>query len=604
MCGIIAYSGSENASEKLIYGLKKLEYRGYDSAGVAVIAEDKIKTIKSVGKVKNLEEKLAKENTVGTLGIGHTRWATHGKISEENCHPHLSMSGNVAIVHNGIIENHSALKSELESDGYVFRGETDSEVISALLEKYYDGSPLKAIEKALRKLKGSYAVAAIFLGSSDKVYGFCNKSPLVMTSTLFGSYFASDIIAVENATSAIYLSFGEIGEISREGMKLYDKNLSRIGKTAVSVKAENADIKLNGYSHYMQKEIFDTPKAIENTLSKYDIESFDLSDFGLNDVALNRIKRIYVAACGSAYHAGLAFKYMAEELAGIPIDVMIASEIIDERAFFEKDSVLVAISQSGETADTLLAIDIAKKRGIKTIGIINVENSSATRKVDFVLPTNAGREIAVATTKAYSAQCLVLAILAIAIGKAKGKIETETLKEKRRELKALPEKIREVLKNSEKIRDLVKTHKNKTKFFFIGKNIDYALSLEASLKVKEITYLHAEGYPAGELKHGTISLVDENTLCFVTAMREKTMAKTLSNAEEVKSRGGTVVIVKKKDDTTQSELYETIELPENDELLSPIIAVVPYQLFAYYLAIEHNKDVDKPRNLAKSVTVE
>lgn len=603
MCGIIAYSGKENAAERLIFGLKKLEYRGYDSAGIALISDEKFIVRKKVGFVSCLEKSIKEKGIDGCVGIGHTRWATRGKISEQNCHPILSSDKRIAIVHNGIIENYSSLRLELEDDGYVFTTETDSEVIAALLSKYYDKTPLECIKKAIKRLEGSYAVAAMFLGIDKKVYGFCRNSPLVMATTINGSYFASDCIAIENVTDAIYLEGGEIGEISESGTRLFDKDLSRIGKASVKIGSDDTSAELQGYFHYMKKEIFEQPKAIENTMALYDMENFDLSAFGLNKNVLKSVKRIYVSACGSAYHAGLAFKYMAEEIAKTPVEVVIASEMNCGEQIMDSDGLFVAISQSGETADTLAAVKRARESGMKTVGIINVKGSTMTRNVDVILPTNAGREIAVATTKGYSSQCLVLAILAIAIAKAKG--EEEKIKSIKGELKTIPDKMRSVLKNEKEIEELSKRYKDKSKFFFIGKNIDHALSLEASLKLKEITCVHSEGYPSGELKHGTISLVDEDAVCFATATRKHTYQKILSNLNETKTRGGkAVMITNLAEEKEKLSDIEVIAIPKTHELLSPMISVIPYQLFAYNLAILQGKDPDRPKNLAKSVTVE
>lgn len=706
MCGIISYVGSKNAAEKLIFGLKRLEYRGYDSAGVAIECKEGTRVIKSVGKVEELAEKLDEIKPKGACGIGHTRWATHGKVCEKNAHPHISQNKSVAIVHNGIIENAEELKEQLKGVGYEFYGDTDSEVIAAMIEQNFEGDPLMAIKRTVKSLKGSFAVAAMFEGATHKVYGFCRKSPLVLAETSDGSYFASDVLAIENATEFFEVEDGEIAEISEKGGCFYDSTLSKIGKRPEKIEKSRMEADKKGFSHYMRKEIEDEPEAIKRTLKEYDIERFDMEKYKLSDFTLWRLKKIYVAACGSAYHAGLYFKNIAEKLAKIPVEVMIASEVTDLTLMTAKNAIFVAISQSGETADTLQATRIAKAHGIKTVGIVNVKGSKLAREVDTVLPTNAGREIAVATTKAYTAQCVALFTLAVAIGRAKGNIAKGEIKDYGDALKGLSDNITEVIKKEPEIADLAKNLRKKRKFFFIGRGEDYALSLEAALKLKEITYRHAEGYPSGELKHGTISLVDKNTVCFATTTQQKYAQKTASNASETNARGAKTITLLTEDlspiysssltaneiqrnndntpenhtsnndssivsrlennytETTTSNpttipssknsevkleaiknseasqknyartqrnntdipenltsntnylrdttatckhknfIPSTFVLPSTKGELSPILAATFYQLFAYHLAVLDGKDVDRPKNLAKSVTVE
>lgn len=605
MCGIIAYCG-ENAVEKILFGLKALEYRGYDSAGLAIENESGITCVKSVGKVVNLEKKVEKLELVGTVAIGHTRWATHGKVTEKNCHPQSSHKKSVYVVHNGIIENYLDLKAELIEKGVKFSGETDTEVIANLLAYYEESEkdPKKAIIKTAKRLVGSFAVAAIFASSCGKVYGFCEKSPLVFCETEDGPYLASDSIAIKSAKSVTYIEPSEIAEISVSGARLYDKDLARIGKRPEAVVSEEKECGLCGYSHYMEKEIFSEPEALSATFAEYEKRGMSLEAFSLSDFELSKVSRIYAVACGSAYHVALNFKYMAEEITKVPVEADLASEFRYKELLPQKNALCLVISQSGETADTAAAMRIAKSRGIKTVGIVNVKNSLIARECDALLPTIAGREIAVATTKAYSAQSLVAAILAVAMGKSKGVLSKKEASDYYEELKKLPQKAEEVLKNADRYKALAKECLPYKDFFFIGRNVDYALSLEASLKLKEITYLHAEGYAAGELKHGTISLINENVACFATATKKALFEKTLSNGMEVKTRGGKLYLLTNIEAPDVESDVTVLDIPKTCEQFSPILSVIPYQLFSYYLAVCLKKDVDKPQNLAKSVTVE
>ena len=598
MCGIVGYNGSKSDSTNiLIEGLKKLEYRGYDSAGIAIKEKDNVIITKATGKIKNLEEKLDDKST--TLGIGHTRWATHGEPNEINSHPH--QVGDITIVHNGIIENYKELKEELKNKGYEFKSETDTEVACALIDYYYqkDKDIKKALSKFIDKVKGAYALG-ILVKNDNNLYSIRKDCPLVIGKGKIGNLIASDILAISNYVDKIlYLEENIIAEISEKNIKLYNKESKEIKPIFKDIPKGEYTTDKCGYEHYMLKEIHEQPKVFKNTTDKYvqnGIESLKnkMPDF-------KKYNKIHIVACGSAYHTGLVGKNLIEEYANTPVTVEIASEYRYKKNFYDKNTLLIVVSQSGETADTLAALRLAKNDNIDTLAIVNVENSTIAREAKYVLKTEAGPEIAVATTKAYSAQVATLGLMALNMGLEKNTIKKEELTQILKEIKELPIQIENTINNCN-YKEIANSIYERDDIFFIGRGIDYALCMEGSLKLKEISYIHSQSYAAGELKHGTISLVENNTPVIGIITEQNLKDKTISNIEEVKSRGAKTIIIT-NDNTIKNYDYITY-LPKVHKMLQPLLTVLPLQLISYEVARLRNCDIDKPKNLAKSVTVE
>ena len=605
MCGIVGFVGEEKAAPILIEGLQRLEYRGYDSAGIAV-SDDDVVVIKEKGRIANLQAEVKKENPQGTVGIGHTRWATHGAPDKTNAHPHKSMNGVVTLVHNGIIENYIELKNDLISKGYEFISQTDTEVIAQLFDSLFDGDALNTLIKTAHKLEGSYAVAMLVRGYEDKVFAMKKDSPLIVGKGANENYLASDIPAILPYTRECYIvNDNEFIEISKDEIKVYDKNGN---EKPCEIKAMNMSVESaekGGYDYFMAKEIYEQPKAVRDTVSPLIKNGKIVLPFEFPKNFIKNLKRIYIVACGSAYHVGMTAKYIIEDMARIPVTVDIASEFRYRNPIIEKGDLCIFVSQSGETADTLASLREAKTRGAFTLSIVNVLYSTIARESDGVIYTNAGAEIAVATTKAFSAQLGVSYILASYLAYEKGLIDEKYIKNFTDEILSIPEKIKDALGNDKITDKLAKLISTKEHIFFIGRGIDYPLCLEGSLKLKEISYIHCEGYGAGELKHGTISLIEEGTVVMAIATDDSLYGKMVSNIKEVHARGAHVIAVVKDGTKGINEIAdEVIFIPDAPRYLTPSLTVVPLQLLAYHTTVERNLDVDKPRNLAKSVTVE
>ncbi len=609
MCGIVGYVGSKRAEKFLLDGLTKLEYRGYDSAGIAVLDKQKIDVEKSVGRLEALRQKLKGKDLAGSIGIGHTRWATHGGPSDNNSHPHLDCAGNFAIVHNGIIENYLSLKEELLQRGHKFRSETDSEVVAHLLEEEYKGDFEKAVRAVLRRIKGSYSL--VFLSRFDPDMLICTKkdNPLVIGLGTGENFIASDIPAIISYTRRNYiLNDGEVAIVKKDFVWITDAEGTPVDKKVFEVSWDAQAAEKGGFEHFMLKEIHEQPKAVRSTISPRLPENSDCIVFNeLNWSAdyLNSFNKIYIVACGTAYHAGMVGKYYIEKLARIPVETDIASEFRYRNPIIDAQTLLIVISQSGETSDTLAALREAKRLGASTLAITNVVGSSIAREADEVIYTWAGPEIAVASTKAYTTQLVTVFMLAFYMACLKGKVDADRQHNLLAALRSLPQKLEDVLETAPLIKECAAQFKDHADAFFIGRSLDYDIALEGSLKLKEISYIHAEAYAAGELKHGTLALVVPQMPVIALATQRDIYEKTLSNIKEVKAREATVVGVGVTgDDELDKYVDSVIKVPATDELLLPILAVVPLQLLAYYTAVLRGCDVDKPRNLAKSVTVE
>ena len=612
MCGIVGYVGDEQAAPILLAGLSKLEYRGYDSAGIAVRNEvtDKIAIVKAKGRLKTLIEKTDAGSAVpGTCGIGHTRWATHGEPSETNAHPHCTDDKSVVLVHNGIIENYQELKSKLLRSGYSFYSQTDTEVAVKLVDYYYKktGTPLEAISRAMLRIRGSYAFGVMFKDYPGKLFAARKDSPLIIGQKSTGSLIASDVPAILDQTRKVYyIGNLEIAELSRDEIHFYNIDREEIEKDVTEIQWDAAAAEKGGYEHFMLKEIHEQPKAVQDTIGAYVKEGkIDLSETGLTDEKLASVKRIYIVACGSAYHVGMVGKYVIESMARIPVEVDVASEFRYRDPILSEDSMVVIISQSGETADSLAALRLAKEKGVPVLSVVNVVGSSIARESDYTLYTYAGPEISVATTKAYSTQLIAMYLIAIQSAFVQGRLEEEKCGELLAEMETLPGKIKRVLDDKERIQWFASKYANAHDIFFIGRGIDYAISMEGSLKMKEISYIHSEAYAAGELKHGTISLVEDGTLVVGVMTQKDLFEKTLSNMVEVKSRGAYLMGLTSYgnysiEDTADFSVY----VPKTASYFTTSLAVVPLQLMGYYVSVAKGLDVDKPRNLAKSVTVE
>ncbi len=608
MCGIIGYVGDKQAAPILLEGLSKLEYRGYDSAGIAVFSEGKIEVKKSRGRLSVLSELTdGGKAVIGNVGIGHTRWATHGEPSDVNSHPHLSSSGRFAVVHNGIIENYIPLKKKLIDKGIKFISETDTEVIAHLFEYYYNGNMIETMSKVIERVDGSYALGILAVDHPDEFIAVRKASPLIVGLGDGENFVASDVTAILNHTRDIYyLEDDEIVVLKKDSVKVYNIDGEEIKKEQFTVNWDISAAEKGGYEHFMMKEIEEQPKALSETINpRIQNGRIVLDNISLTGDDISRINKIYIIACGSAYHVGVVGKYVIEKMCRIPVETIIASEFRYCDPIVTENDLAIIISQSGETADTLAALKEAKAKGARTIGIVNVVGSSIANASDDVLYTWAGPEIAVATTKAYSTQLSVIYMLSVYMADKLGRLSNAEYDKLVSEIKKLPDYVAQILKSKDQVQFLASKFFNSHSIFFIGRNLDYAVSLEGSLKLKEISYIHSEAYAAGELKHGTISLIEEGTLVVALATNDELFDKTVSNIKEVKARGAVVVGVTKESQQHKSDCGDyIIELPGTESVFMPSLAVIPLQLFGYYVASLKGCDIDKPRNLAKSVTVE
>lgn len=610
MCGIVGYIGREQVSPILLDGLTRLEYRGYDSAGLAVFHPEKgLQVVKARGRLQALRDATQQGHAVpGTMGVGHTRWATHGAPNDINSHPQVSQSGKIAVVHNGIIENYVKLKEFLEAKGVVFASETDTEVVAQLLEYYYHGDLLDAVSKVLHRIEGAYALGIVCADEPERFVAVRKDSPLIVGYGAGFNMIASDVTALISYTREVsYLNDGEVAVLTRDSIQVYDSLMRPVAKEVVHIDWEISAAEKGGYEHFMFKEIMEQPKAIQATISpRIQNGQIVLDELHVTQEQLQQLDRIYVIACGSSYHVGMAAKYILERLLRIPVEVALASEFRYSEPIVTEHTLAVVISQSGETIDTLAAMREAKRLGARILSIVNVVGSTIARESDDVLYTWAGPEIAVATTKAYSTQLAVVYLLALDFAKKLGKLNEQEYETLVAELEQLPEKAQMILDHTEEIQYFASIYFNHNSIFFIGRNIDYAVGLEGSLKLKEISYIHSEAYAAGELKHGTISLIEDGTLVVALAGWNTLFEKLMSNVKEVKARGADVIGVATQTHAQQLETQvdSALVIPDVHPMFLPSLEVIPMQLFAYYVALMRGCDIDKPRNLAKSVTVE
>ena len=612
MCGIVGFTGAQQAAPILLDGLSKLEYRGYDSAGIAVRnGENETEVVKAKGRLKSLAEKTDNGTAViGSCGIGHTRWATHGEPSESNAHPHKSDDGNVVAVHNGIIENYLELKEKLTRKGYVFYSETDTEVAVKLIDYYYkkyEGTPIDAINHAMVRIRGSYALAVMFKDYPEEIYVSRKDSPMILGIEDGESYIASDVPAILKYTRNVYyIGNMELARVRKGEITFYNLDGEEIEKELKTIKWDAEAAEKAGFEHFMMKEIHEQPKVVGDTLNSVLKDGrFDLSSVGLSEEEIKDISQIYIVACGSAYHVGIAAQYVIEDLAKIPVRVELGSEFRYRNPLLDPKGLVIVISQSGETADSLAALRESKEKGVRTMAIVNVVGSSIAREADSVFYTLAGPEIAVATTKAYSTQLMATYILALQFAKVRGEISDETYKNMIAELQTIPDKIAKILDDKERIQWFASKQANAHDVFFVGRGIDYAICMEGSLKMKEISYIHSEAYAAGELKHGTISLIEDDILVVGVLTQPDLYEKTISNMVECRSRGAYLMGLTtfgqyNIEDSTDFAVY----IPKIDPHFATSLAVIPLQLLGYYISVAKGVDVDKPRNLAKSVTVE
>ena len=609
MCGIVGYIGSRPAVPVLLEGLTKLEYRGYDSAGVAFPERNVIEVVKAVGKLKVLKDKLAGAMPDVTIGIGHTRWATHGRPSDINSHPHLDDKGRFAVVHNGIIENYISLREWLQKEGHTFLSETDTEVIPHLIEYYYNGDLETAVRQALKRVEGSYAIAVLAANEPDKIVAARKDSPLVV-GLGDGEYFlASDIPAILNYTRRTWLlNDGEMCILNRNGARATDLEGNTVTKEVFEVKWDAVAAEKGGYEHFMLKEIYEQPKALRETMTGRlapDNSRVTLDEINLTPDQIRGFKKIFVVACGTAAHAGVVGKYVIEKMVRLPVEVDIASEFRYRSPLVDRETLVVVISQSGETADTLAGLREAKRSGARVLAVTNVVGSSVAREADDVIYTWAGPEIAVASTKAYTTQVLAMYLLALYMGEIRGTISSYEIRRTIQALKRIPAQVQEILEDVEGIKGLAEQCKNCEDTFFIGRGLDHAVAMEGSLKLKEISYIHAEAYAAGELKHGTLALIVEGVPVIALATQEELLDKMVSNIKEVKARDATVYGIAFKGQEEVGKVVDSVlYIPATLPLVAPILTVIPLQLLAYYASVARGCDVDKPRNLAKSVTVE
>lgn len=612
MCGIVGFTGNQQAAPILLEGLSKLEYRGYDSAGVAVRNEaNKIEIVKAKGRLKTLAAKTNNGNALlGTCGIGHTRWATHGEPSVENAHPHCSEDDCVVAVHNGIIENYQEIREKLLKHDYTFYSQTDTEAAVKLIDYYYkkyNMGPIDALNRTMVRVRGSYALAVMFRDYPGEIWVARKDSPMVIGTANGESYVASDVPAILKFTRNVYyIGNMEIAKLQKGEVHFYNLDGDEIQKEMTEIKWNAEAAEKGGFEHFMMKEIHEQPKAVQDTLnSAVKDGKIDLTSMGLTSEEIQNFNQIYIVACGSAYHAGVTAQYVIEDLAKIPVRVELASEFRYRKPLFGKNDLVVIISQSGETADSLAALREAKNKGVKTLAIVNVVGSSIAREADYVFYTLAGPEISVATTKAYSTQLIASYLLAIEFAKVRGEISDETYSELLAELETLPGKMTRILEDKERIQWFASKFSNAKDIFFIGRGIDYAISLEGSLKMKEISYIHSEAYAAGELKHGTISLIEDGTLVIGVLTQPDLFEKTMSNLIEVKSRGAYLMGLTNYGKYSVEDSSDfTVYVPKTEEHFTTSLAIIPLQLMGYYVSVAKGLDVDKPRNLAKSVTVE
>ena len=608
MCGIVGYVGPKQASPILIDGLRRMEYRGYDSAGVAVLNGGDIKIRKAAGKLAALVDKLRTETPSGTVGIGHTRWATHGAPTTPNAHPHLDQKGRIAVIHNGIIENSAAIRKALEKRGHLFKSETDTEVLAHLIGAYYEGNLEQAVAGALWDIDGAYGIAVISADEPDTLVAARNGSPLLV-GVGDGEYFvASDASAIlEHTRSVVYLDDGEMAVLTRDGYRVRNLTDTHVDKPVNQIEWDLATIERGGFSHFMLKEIFEQPESLTNTVRGHLLEeegSARLRGLNMGDEEINRVNRVIITACGTSWHAGLIGEYIFEEMARIPCEVEYASEFRYRNPIVDENTLVIAVSQSGETADTLAAIREARRRGARTIGLVNVVGSTIAREVQGGLYLRAGPEIGVASTKAFNSQVAALAMVALKMAR----LRTLSVLQGRQliqALQALPAQIRTVLDRAPEVEKLADRFATAHNALYLGRGVNFPVALEGALKLKEISYIHAEGYPAAEMKHGPIALIDENMPVVFIAPRDGVHGKIMSNIEEVKARGGKVIAIVTEGDAEISRLADAVfPIPATHDLLTPMLASVPLQLFAYYVAVRRGCNVDQPRNLAKSVTVE
>ena len=609
MCGIVGYIGDKQAAPFLLDGMSKLEYRGYDSAGIAVYEKGKIRVEKCVGRLDSLRQKLVGNVPVGTVGIGHTRWATHGRPSDRNAHPHTDSSGDFVVVHNGIIENYMALKEALLEKGHVFLSETDSEVVAHLMEDNFNGNFEETVKKVLGMIEGSYSLVFMCAQEPDKLICTKKDNPLVIGLGNGENFIASDIPAIIAKTRRTYImNDGEIATVTKDAVWVQDINGMPISKKVFEVNWNAEAAEKGGFEHFMLKEIYEQPKAMRDTMTgrvAKDSSHIEFPELNWTSEEFADINKIFIVACGTAYHAGMVGKYYFEQLARIPVEVDIASEFRYRSPIIDSNCLTIIISQSGETSDTLAALKEARRLGSRTLAVTNVVGSSIAREADQVVYTYAGPEIAVASTKAYTTQLLLMLMLSIYVGQIKGTLAAERAKELVTGIKIIPEQIHELLENVEQLKVFATKYGNSEDVFYLGRSLDYAVALEGALKMKEISYIHAEAYAAGELKHGTLALIVEGVPVIVLATQEDVYDKTISNLQEVKARDAVVIaIALEGDDRIPKYADHVIFIPRAEKYLTPLLSVLPLQLLAYYAALTRGCDVDKPRNLAKSVTVE
>ena len=609
MCGIVGYVGDRQAAEFLLDGLSKLEYRGYDSAGIAVYDNGSIRVEKSVGRLSALRDKIKGNVPIGNIGIGHTRWATHGRPSDVNAHPHVDCHNDFAIVHNGIIENYLSLKEELIEKGHVFKSETDTEVVVHLLEDVYQGDFVAAVREVLRRIEGSYALAFMSRKHPDMLVCTKQDNPLIIGLGEGENYIASDIPAIISRTRRTYImGDGELAIVRKDSVEITDRKGEPVAKKVFEVTWNAEAAEKGGYEHFMLKEIHEQPKAVRDTMSQRitsDKKSISFEELSWTPEYLNSFNKIYIVACGTAYHAGLVGKYYIEKMARVIVEVDVASEFRYRDPIVDDKTLLIVVSQSGETSDTLAALKESKRRGAKTLAITNVVGSSIAREADQVVYTWAGPEIAVASTKAYTTQLVLFFMLALYMAEIKGMITPKRTAELVEHLQEIPSQISEILSDVDPIKTFAKQYGFNEDVFYIGRGLDYSVSLEGALKLKEISYIHAEAYAAGELKHGTLALIVEGVPVIALATQRNVYEKTLSNIKEVKARDAVVIGIAAEGDTELKKYVDHVmHVPASDEFIMPILSVIPLQLLAYYAAITRGCDVDKPRNLAKSVTVE
>ena len=608
MCGIVGYVGKKNAQEVILQGLEKLEYRGYDSAGIAIVEDGVIKSEKFKGRLSVLSDFLESNPIKGSLGIGHTRWATHGAPSDENSHPHLNADNTIAVVHNGIIENYVSLKEDLIAKGYKFKSQTDTEVIVHLLDSLYEGNLLEAVNKLTSIIRGAYAIGVVCSKSPNEMVAVRNESPLIVGLGQDENFIASDIPALLKYTRDVcILENGETVHLTPEKVTIYSPDKKEVKRDKFTVDWDVESASKGGYDHFMLKEIHEQPTAIKDTLLRRLDENgkIKLDDIKLTKEDLEKISKVYIVACGTAYNAGLVGRYAIEKFAQIPVEPDIASEFRYREPFIDQNTLLIVISQSGETLDTLAAIREAKRKGARILSVTNVVGSSVARESDDVFYTWAGPEIAVASTKAYTTQMTALYMIALDLALTKGTITEEFYFDMIEKMKELPAKVEKILENYEDIKQVANEIKDKHSAFYLGRGLDYQTAMEGALKLKEISYIHTEAFAAGELKHGTIALIEEGTPVIAIASQERLYEKMLSNIQEVKARGAYVIAIANENrKEIEAQADRVIYVPEVDDILAPVLTAVPTQLIAYYTSLIKGNDVDKPRNLAKSVTVE